>query len=441
MLAVSLLRIWNETTSTLVTTGYALFHIEAEIVAAIVLAIIFNHQLNTSTQTEARVYWLRLLATQFVYCITSIFRVLVNVGVISTSAMVAYTILAMNFMSMHLAAWLAFVFVEVNQPSFLAGSLKNKILTAIPLILEAFVFIFSPMSGATINFATGSLKIGPLFTIMMTTAPLYYFASTVLALIRRAKMSRYERDMTGTIEIYPATLFVVILIQAMNWKIPLFCNAIMIADIYMYIRYSDSLVSIDPLTKILNRNGITFVLSEYLKKLHSAENMKTITDYQEEEETSRKDLYVIAVDVDDLGEINSMYGHFDGDKVLILVAEALKKFSEEAHDCYVSRYYGDEFILVAEIEDEKELEIFIEHVRNYVANAAITGKLPYHLRVNVGHAKYEKFSKLETISGLVEEATKNLNEFKEQRKFQNFWQNDFNPNSKLGGGYNNAFRN
>ena len=266
MLAVSLLRIWNETTSTLVTTGYALFHIEAEIVAAIVLAIIFNHQLNTSTQTEARVYWLRLLATQFVYCITSIFRVLVNVGVISTSAMVAYTILAMNFMSMHLAAWLAFVFVEVNQPSFLAGSLKNKILTAIPLILEAFVFIFSPMSGATINFATGSLKIGPLFTIMMTTAPLYYFASTVLALIRRAKMSRYERDMTGTIEIYPATLFVVILIQAMNWKIPLFCNAIMIADIYMYIRYSDSLVSIDPLTKILNRNGITFVLSEYIKK-------------------------------------------------------------------------------------------------------------------------------------------------------------------------------
>lgn len=289
--------------------------------------------------------------------------------------------------------------------------------------------MFSPVLGARISYATGSLQIGPLFTIMMFTAPLYYFAATVMATYRRAKMSRYERDTTDNMGMYPAVLFIVICIQALNWKIPLFCNAIMIADIYVYIKYSDSLVSVDPLTKILNKNGITFVLSEFLKKLNTVENTDIITSsnvMQEDEQLNKKELYVFAVDVEDVSDINSTYGRLDGDNVLIIVAEALKKFSEEAHDCYVSRYYGDEFVLAAEIEDNSELEIFVEHVRNYIANAGITARLPYHLRVNVGYSKYERYSKLETVSGLIEEATRALNENKEARKFQNFWQNDLN---------------
>ena len=260
---------------------------------------------------------------------------------------------------------------------------------------------------------------------MMTTAPLYYFVAAVLATIRRAKMTRYERDTTGAIGIYPAILFVVILIQALNWKIPLFCNAIMIADVYFYIKYSDSLVSIDPLTKIPNKNGLTMVLAEQLKKLNSAPDTKN-------EEEKNNDLYVFAVDVDDLNDINATYGRIDGDNVLIIVAQALKKFSEEAHECFVSRYYSDEFIIVADIPNKNELDIFVEHVRNYINNAAIVKRLPYHLRVNIGWAKYERYSKLETVSGLIEEATKNLNENKEQRKFQNFWEQS--TNDSLGGG-------
>ena len=436
MLAVSLLRIWNETMSALVTTGYALFHIGAQAVCAIVLLIILNHQLNTSTQTEARTYFVRALFAQFVYCITSVFRVLVNINVISNSPTVGYTILALNFMAMHVAAWLAFVYVETSQKSWLLGSIKNKLITAIPLFIEAAIFIFSPVSGVSFSMATGSLKIGSLFTFMMFTAPLYYLVATILAVIRRSKMTRYERDTNEMIEIYPAVLFVFISLQAINWKVPLFCYAIMIADVFVYIKYADSLVSIDPLTKILNRNGITFVLADELKKLNDMNISDTIEvgNVEEEDEDAEKpkDLYVFAVDVDDLGSINSSYGRMDGDKVLITVAEALKSFADEAHECYIGRYHGDEFMLVAQIQDAKELDMFAEHVRNYISNAAITNRLPYHLHVNIGWAKYERFTRLETVSGLIEEAAKNLNENKEQKKFQNFWERK--DLADLGGG-------
>ena len=438
MLAVSLLRIWNEAMSALVTTGYALFHIEAQLVCAIVLLIILNHQINTSTQTEARTYFVRLLFAQFIYCVTSVFRVLVNINVISNSPLVGYTILALNFISMHFAAWLAFVYVETSQNSWLLGSIKNKFITAIPVIIEAAIFIFSPISGISFSVATGSLKIGSLFMVMMFTAPLYYLAATVLAVIRRSRMTRYERDTMEAIEVYPAVLFVVICLQAINWKVPLFCYAIMIADVFIYIKYADSLVSIDPLTKILNRNGLTFVLADELKKLNDAAPLESEAvvepGFGEEDEDAEKsgELYVFAVDVDDLSAINSAYGRTDGDEVLITVAEGLKKFADEAHESYIGRYHGDEFMIIAQIKDQNELDIFLEHVRNYVSNEAITKKLPHHLHVNMGWAKYERYSKLETVSGLIEEAAKNLSDNKEQKKFQNFWERKDDGN--LGGG-------
>ena len=409
MLAVSLLRIWNEATTALVTTGYSLFHIEAQIVCAIVLAVIFTHQLNNSVQDEARIYWLRLLFAQFLYCLSGVFRVLVNIGIISTSQIFAYIILALNFASMHISAWLVFVYSELCQDSRLVDSLRNKILSAIPLIINLAILIVTPATDAAFQVMSGQLKIGSLFKFMMTVAPLYLFVAGALAIFRRSRMTRYERDTTNAAEFYPMILFLFMIIQSFNWKIPVFCYAIMIADIYVYIKYSDSLVSIDPLTKIANRNGLTFILSEYLRKLNTAEK------------EPEKDLYVFAVDIDGLNTINSSYVHISGDQILILVAEALKKFSEEAHECFISRYYRDEFILVADIQHKEELEMFAEHVRNYIGNAATAAKLPYHLRVNVGWAKYEKYSKLETVSGLIEEATRLLNENAEQRRFQTFW--------------------
>ncbi len=54
-------------------------------------------------------------------------------------------------------------------------------------------------------------------------------------------------------------------------------------------------------------------------------------------------------------------------------------------------------------------------------NAGISERLPYHLRVSIGWAKYEAFSRTETISGLIGEADRALIDWKEQQKFQSVW--------------------
>ena len=222
-------------------------------------------------------------------------------------------------------------------------------------------------------------------------------------------MTKYER---GTIPVtaiyYPAIFLVCGPLQAFNWRVPFLCYAILVADIFVYINYADSLVSVDPLTKISNRNGLVQFLTHKLI----------------DENENPEDLYLFAIDVNDLNSVNTLYGRSEGDRVLILMADALQKFKDEEHDCYIARYFGDEFMIVANIQDNDEFELFIEHIRNYINNMAMSENLAYRLRVNIGWAKYEKYSRTETISGLIEEADKILNEKKEQRKFQTIWKNN-----------------
>ena len=194
-------------------------------------------------------------------------------------------------------------------------------------------------------------------------------------------------------------------IQTRNWKNTFLCYVMIIADIIMYLNYSESLVSIDPLTKIPNKNGLYRTLSE------------TFSD----ENTKLDLLHVFMIDVDRMSLINSRYGRHEGDKVLRTIAGAFKKFRDEEHQCYISRYYGDDFVITAEIENKEDREIFIEHIRNYISNAAMSKSLPYHLRVNIGWAKYEHFSKTETVDGIIEEAENSLNNDRKQRQSQAMW--------------------
>ena len=262
------------------------------------------------------------------------------------------------------------------------------------------MLIISPLNGFYFDISGEVITRGILYPLMIVLGIGYVIVSMFLNLFRRSKMSKYERDAFPLMAVYPALFAIAGVMQTLSWKIPVMCYAIVIADILVYLSYTDSLVSIDPLTQIANRNGLAKHLAERL----SQGNPET--------------LHVFAVDFDDMSAINSSYGRHEGDRALILTARALQKLSKEEHECYVSRYYGDEFMLTAEIKDDEELGLFIEHIHNYVNNAGIAERLRYHLRVSIGWSKYEAFSKTETISGLIGEADRALAEIQEQRRFQ-----------------------
>ena len=95
-------------------------------------------------------------------------------------------------------------------------------------------------------------------------------------------------------------------------------------------------------------------------------NKKAITDYAKKTFMSSKDqIYLTVMDLDNFKTINDTYGHFFGDEVLNTVAEIIKKTLGNAG--VVGRIGGDEMMLVLNgIENQTELRNLLRAIRTNI---------------------------------------------------------------------------
>lgn len=96
----------------------------------------------------------------------------------------------------------------------------------------------------------------------------------------------------------------------------------------------------DPLTKLPNR--------ELLKQ-------RMIEELTEEAPTA-----VLFLDLDHFKNVNDMLGHSAGDRLLQDVASLLSKTVGQS--CFISRYAGDEFVLLMRYQQQKDIEAVVERL-------------------------------------------------------------------------------
>lgn len=122
---------------------------------------------------------------------------------------------------------------------------------------------------------------------------------------------------------------------------------------------------IDPLTSLLNRGAIN-------------QGLETIMHYARRE---RRYLSLLLVDVDYFKRFNDFYGHTEGDKALVDVANSLAQCCRRSLD-FAGRYGGEEFILVWFDTKPEEIESLCQLVTEKVAalgidhqQSSVSGKL------------------------------------------------------------------
>ena len=115
------------------------------------------------------------------------------------------------------------------------------------------------------------------------------------------------------------------------------------------------------------------------------------------------------IDMDNFKAINDNYGHHEGDRALNMVADVLKRVCGPM-GCFISRFGGDEFNLVAELTDDAEAE----NIKNAVTEklAFMSASLPYRLTVSIGYAPSR--GRGETLIDLFDRADEAL--YKEKAK-------------------------
>lgn len=109
---------------------------------------------------------------------------------------------------------------------------------------------------------------------------------------------------------------------------------------------------IDPLTQIANRHYFDFQLSKKLDEVRVFANS----------------FGVLMVDIDHFKNVNDTYGHLIGDEILKVVASSLSASVDKSD--LVSRWGGEEFIILVDVNNVKDLIRIAERLRAVVMNSS-----------------------------------------------------------------------
>lgn len=101
----------------------------------------------------------------------------------------------------------------------------------------------------------------------------------------------------------------------------------------------------------------------------------------------------IMIDLNSFKQINDKYGHSEGDIALIIVANILRKsFGKYG---VITRYVGDEFVVMLNTADEQFVKELIERAKRNFEEENKTNSKPYQLSASMGYAISDL--KVETI--------------------------------------------
>lgn len=101
----------------------------------------------------------------------------------------------------------------------------------------------------------------------------------------------------------------------------------MITNLTMQVKTLERNSNLDALTKVFNRRALTTYLSNICSKGDISYN-----------------LHLLILDIDDFKVVNDTYGHIAGDKILIFIANMLKKTLRDGDKVF--RYGGEEFVII-----------------------------------------------------------------------------------------------
>lgn len=95
------------------------------------------------------------------------------------------------------------------------------------------------------------------------------------------------------------------------------------------------------------------------------------------------------IDLNKFKQINDQYGHVEGDRALIRTADALKiACADNVIKTFISRYGGDEFIIVAKTEDEDKVKELCGTIKDTLNRLNSEANSEYDLTASIGYSSY-----------------------------------------------------
>ena len=215
--------------------------------------------------------------------------------------------------------------------------------------------------------ADNLLSRGPLYPVYVACCGIYMVFACILAGYR-IPIKRYfsDRVLYTSLAMFGFFPLLGLSFERTPDSAPFSVYAMVISVLLVFLEMQSRMISTDPLTKLNNRN-----------------QLNTFLDSKIGQYTENRKVYLFVIDLDKFKGINDTYGHSEGDSALNMVADVLKRVCGPM-GCFISRFGGDEFNLVAFLPSDAEAESVKNSVQTELARDA--AELPYKLTVSIGYA-------------------------------------------------------
>ena len=381
-------------------SSYFIYYTEASIVCVIIFGIMLVWDLLSIDKQEKQIKYDRALIAFMLYFTSDALWAAVIAGMLPRNR---FTVVASNFANCVLMAaitytWLRYVMAVEQIPN------RDKPLTRFtigaPFLLSTIALVFTYLFAPDL-LLNSDLEPQPLCSVFLIVVPIIYIVAILVYTMKRAikAESLIEKKNHLLVGLFPLLVVFGGLVQEMVMsETPIFCFSSTILMLIFYIASMKTQISTDPLTGLNNRGQLASYIAQKSNIYH--ENRLTV---------------VIMFDINDFKLINDTYGHAEGDRALILVANALKEVTRNhSIPMFLARYGGDEFILVAHPTIESETEALICEIRERIEARCRTEGTPYTISIGAGYDQLA--GETDTIQKCMQRADEKLYEDKARQK-------------------------
>ena len=352
---------------------YTFYYIESNIVCIIIILMLLHRNFSSSDKQTRQVYFDYILLGHVLYFISDSFWVLIYAGKLPINRFSASLVNAANAIILTLVSCYLALYIEISRGSAFLGDYRNRLLARLPAqiacALIVILFVFFPQTMLDENYQTTGL-----YSIIFLCVPIVYIFTTCIRSLKAAlNEDNYEnRSLYLLSAFYPLGIIIFGIIQTMFLEAPIYCFTSTIMLIYMYLLDLDDKISLDPLTGLNNRAQLRRYMANELR--HNPDS----------------EYYVIMLDLNKFKNINDTFGHIEGDKAITMTADALKRAClDHVSRPFLSRYGGDEFIIILRSADEDAVLKLEEKIHQELEEENRKLDNGYKLSAAIGHSLFK----------------------------------------------------
>ena len=380
-------------------TGYLGLYILINVFCGVLVLISVIHSRIGMGSTEQRRHFVATMSLLLVFFAADTLWYTMDQGAIPQNQVASIFLKTIYFLSATIESYLWFLYMgTLSGAPFLRSRQKLWLLT-IPIWVHALLCLINVWTGI-LFWVTEDMQYsrGPLFPVQYLIIYSYLIASSMIALSRAMKPENYiDRNRLIVIALFPVLPAISGLAQLFIWRVPFNCIGFTVSMVIVYLTELGQQISQEPLTQLANRKQLMRALQQNMGE-HEEDDL----------------LCLFMIDVDQFKKINDIFGHVEGDRAILRVAEVLRNAAARLRrKATVARYGGDEFAILLVAEGEEDAAALQRLIDDELAEANRSEER-YQLQLSMGMAKYAGENR--SIRELLNDADRKLYENKNRKQ-------------------------